>query len=529
MLFDTPLTEKEKAHPHKAVMDNRRSMSVLERSFYRQRFEQIQQWDEMGVVAQAMSGQVPRVRRPYSKSLMDFLVLSGPLWWQEDERKQARAKTLQRLWDLGASNHSDRFDAWFMGCLGDDFANQLLDAGANPHVQLQVGGFRKHAVIELAEGIMKCERWTSPGNLERALRQAVDLRALFDRCLDTPGASQEDLDDYLGKVIRMGHSAPVQAVGWWRQAAERLLAMGARPSFAEDKALTNFMSPRFPDRGVLWFANAVAAEEARVGHKLSEGEEQGLGRRLAWREMLRSGKSSRAALRALLPHRDTWVQARGQHLHEYYWDRLLMAPGGVWAARKLLSAGTPAPWHHNAPAPSQGHRSSPSLVASHWERNPALLRRFARAVDPASIDPRWAEQMRTQYLAQDKCAIGRRGACALHKAEELTDLLRVFPVGGVLPPEVSSWMTRLPEVWDRNETPFEERRDMARWLHAQGLLQRMLGVGRDGPLATRFPDHAAPGARQSPSLAYWKPTRPWKKIGPCFKPRPIWGTANKTS
>lgn len=474
MMFDAPLTEKDLGAPHKAVMENKRSMSVLERSFYRQNASQIAQWDEVGVLQAAMAGKVPRVRRKYSKTLLDFFLARSPLWWSYTEHAAPRAQVMERLWTLGASEHVECFNDWLLGCLGDGFADTLLAAGANPHANPMRHGFRKNAVIELLQAIHRLRP-------QEGSRPRVDdgflavLRDRFDRCLSTPGATQRELDSYLGEVTRLSRWGADDASRWWQSTMEKLLKMGARPGFGFDGALSNLPAFHASDYGVLWLSGHLDREKTRIGRELDDGERQDLQDRLRWREMVHSARAARHALRLLTVYRSNWDVSGKECLSEVFWERLLHTPGGQGVARKLLDAGVPAPWCPGQ-SPHNVNYANPTILADYTHRSWRRLRQFARITVPQGVDPKWAQQSRKRYLSNWRLNENRVEQETPHAAREVECILQALPPHGALSPELLSWITQLPDAWSRCATPSEDRQDLMKVLEAYRLPHALLAL-----------------------------------------------------
>lgn len=460
------LTERQRRSPHAPVRDKRGNLSVLERSFAGKNLDEIEFWEQQGVVDAAMSGQA-RSRREYSMTLMDHVLEGASVLYHDPDRARRFQAVLAGLWERGASDHGHRYSQWLVGAIGYGLGHTLLDAGANPHI---VDANKKNPVTELWRHLASAQHQAHDDGL-KMLGHTPDerekLAKMVDRCLSVPGAPQEMLDSYLAQVVFCGLRARAEDQAQWRAWRDRLLGLGARPTLGYDGPLALFAQAG-PGDGAMgdyeilralrpgqWGSlkdrplsqeeqvQALLLRQARDAHWITVSEE--------WMEAL---APHLPAARAAAPHRS---------LSYVDWMRLLVQPNGIALAARWRDCGVPAPWQ-NGDDTSQAYH----LLASGSSRVPGLLSRLRTLLKLCSdqVDLKWADACLKEYL---NAPFAWRPSPEEHKSmlwaridrnrqrdpmsvAEWSDWLAVLDhrPGAALPPTVWHWWGVGPEAWSKD-------------------------------------------------------------------------------
>jgi hypothetical protein len=235
------LTASVIKNPHRSVRlhNYKVSVSYLERSFRQHRLSEIEHWERLGVVQQALEGNVPS-RRVYTATLMNhFLDRDTGMLSQEDVDR--REKIIAGLWSRGASRHQDKFNTWLMGAAGLPFGDVLLEHGADPHQTIREGvQSPRTAFMNMLNALANTQNTHHASYFKDRVPQELEgvLTARIEKCLsaDIP---KELLDAYLVTVVSLGvRSKSKENEAIWVRLRDQLISKGAVPTFADSGAFS---------------------------------------------------------------------------------------------------------------------------------------------------------------------------------------------------------------------------------------------------------------------------------------------------
>lgn len=463
------LSAHQLANPHKTVPDVRlgRTLTLLERAFSQGKWDELAQWDQRGVIDQAMTEPSKR-RRDYTRTLLSRLLENQYFGVPDPKTQQHISQWFHRLWTLGASAHRDLYDTWMAGAGRLDVGDFLLDQGANPHHAHDRHRSHDSALLDMMEALSSCQRYAS-SPMWRIRNRDIDLERLvrrIDRCIALPGASEEQRCEGLARTVLRSVGLEGNAPECWHRWRDLYLAEGVVPNLPSILDQLVRIGPRVANHEI---EEAVAEQERQMGARWSLfdpartqfAEDELLRRQDEWVSQIQEH------LDVLLPH----VSTPKPLLSGNVWFYLLHRPGAVEIGRRLLADGLRTPW--SGDDVSQSSHSIPFVHMS--GRDPGILETFLEITQDYDLSPAWSLLATTQYLDRSNLSRGSRQGDQISK-RELDLLLRLnrWTPGQSIPEPIVRWCCDLPRQWDQRKCPIEDRKEMVDHLQRTGLLAGLL-------------------------------------------------------
>ena len=495
--------------PHRSVTDPRtkKSMSYLERSFRQHRFSEIEQWERLGVVGQALEGKAPS-RRVYTDTLMSHFLSQTYVGYQDQESLERKEKIIASLWSRGADKHTNRFNEWLHGAAGLPFADTLLALGADPHAALGNNSVSDTPFSKMLSSLHSHVQSKQIAHMANRVPPALEglLRDRIERCMSTP-IPQALLNRYLFDTVNFGINAKTsEEEAVWATMRDKLLVKGARPDFSHSGAFYAVNRNRYhrlqPDLNDLRDWGQGVEKETGVYPSWEQQNEYGLKLyQERFKEWIERAQRWMGSLLAFIP---SPRPNPSSHAPDDFWESMIDTPGGVERGRYLLENGITAPWQLTPD--NAGFRDVRSMFTGFEGRRKDRLKMFVEMVGDTSIDPTWAAATISSYLGSSK---------PHDKFVSNEDLSRSVKLlnwkVGRLPNCLEEYITTLPDRWERWKTPTEERKEMLSFFHAQGWLEPLVFMGWQDQ--TR-PDFIERWARHKESFALLESMNPERYRAP---------------
>lgn len=489
------LTDTQKKNPHRAVNNSTfGSLSILERSFAEHRFDEIQYWDEAGVLSEAISGNSASTRN-YASSLAHYLIsglFKGKSYGRIYREKNVALfdQVFMRLWELGARHQTQDHHTWLFQGATPTVMETLLDQGANPNLRSQpdfgesplvniINRFNEAlgADKEFFSGVYLLPK---PGDVER-------LEGIVDRCMLLPGATPTQLGATLQKVVRGGLSFKHTSSPMWKKWRDHLLKAGADVSLEKTVQALIYSGPYYRSDFTL-SEMARGALETKSDQERANTNLKAFGDQLWEAYTNKWMDESMPWLQAILPALKKAKRNENDTISVNGWECLVKIPNGGEIGTKLLkSVKMDVPWGTTQQTwrPSGFHSNRDDgfrIITGHaQERHPESLRVLQKWAETKPVSSAWMTLAAKEYLSGTYVRGDQKKYGAVACASEIDILLSVSnwdPDQSVNGGWVMPWLIDIPRQSSRSYSPTTqpEMQDLLGYLHDKGVLSSMLDV-----------------------------------------------------
>lgn len=366
----------------------------LEVSFARHSIEEIEQWEKLGVVQEALEGRA-KSRRNYQKTLMDHFAgrrHQGVFFSKKkfDDRK----RVMEMLWEGGAKDHEDRFAVWLCGAIVYPLGDLLLDRKVNPFTSITHENMSKStsafgSLLDSLHDLLGNRDLAKEGSWPHFMQQ--ELSRKIETCISRE-MSPKEFELALSEVERLamssGSSNEDQIWASWR---DRLLEKGFAPNLESGAVICNKIF-----HSDLYFGKSRVSEEDEKA--LQDSLEKGAS--VEDVEKMRHSINHdhftkikiewlNAILKGVEGHRGSKIK-----LSNYFWSSLMhMSEGnGYKVGKELLENGYHAPWH------TPDCKGSEYFLSPWGNRVPVKLESFLMMTSTTNVNSNWMENQVALYL-----------------------------------------------------------------------------------------------------------------------------------
>ncbi len=463
MIFLTPT---QLANPHRStkVGNDSESLSHFERSFAHHRYEEILEWDRRGVLEEAMAGKA-RSRRNYSKLLMSRLLQGNVYGFKNHQEWDA---LLHRLWDMGASKHTESYDDWLPGAAPYSFAKVLIAAGAQPRAEVMQKGFHVNAFDSLMGMIQNGHtNYVDRDYLNSHYPDELEARLL--QWMKTYSADSAQLAKSLSKAVSCSIFGKKEKREFWLSIRDGLLEQGAHPNGNVDNAFDVVFKPRdqylkvesYHVSEILRYYKATHGEDPPA-EKHGEIVENYKNEKSKYWEMC-ANEAVDTLLGYLSSPKPAQDFARNNLEYPEAWVNILRHPSGVGLARKMIDGGIVPPWNMEKAPRSHYSYGAGNIINGGDRANYDVMPSYLELLSTHPIVNEKRHVLIKDYLAnRDTNPNQYRNVAGAIKgpvtSQEMESLLQMvaWKKGESHFEEVVNWLFRLPGQWKQFEIPEDE-------------------------------------------------------------------------
>lgn len=461
------ITEKQLNTPHQVVSKsfNTNGMSILERSFSRQSLDEIMVWYQRGTLEASLSGK-SRSSREYTSSLFDHLFssmryeLSGYPRHVKSENEKEWNDILSYIWDRGAKNHPDHYDAWLSGASIFPFADTLIENGADPHRSFKKRIGSGSAIENLISAISFAQRLPERNKLSSEFVEKMNER--LDRWIALPGIPVEKLDNTLAHVSCEVLNGNPSYRKQWIDRRDTLLQMGANPNASAPSlnVLVNLLQSRNiyleekitkkrlelyeeeRNKGLNNFSSVDFNEKLKAYHDDIDKQ---------WAQRLDDNLS--VLLSYIVPGKNDRTEYNPPFDGDFWINALNIDVNGQSIAKKLLDAGIKAPWNDKPTESGYGHIDRLTCpITEVGRREKEVLSKFLTLVESHPIVEENRLLIGEQYFEVRNSRLhSSRSMNDWVHPEEVAKLIKIirWDVSQTMPTYLKDWISGAPSNWEK--------------------------------------------------------------------------------